>query len=63
MHQKIPKEEASVEGIGALEHRCGDRHLAVGYRRQPKRRTQGDGESWKDLAASRRRITNEGPTV
>jgi hypothetical protein len=32
--QEVPKEEAAVETIGALEDRCGDRHLALGRRRQ-----------------------------
>jgi hypothetical protein len=42
-HQGVPKEEAAVETIGALEDRYVDQHLAVGRHRQPKRRTQGDG--------------------
>jgi hypothetical protein len=42
-HQEVPKEEAAVETIGALEDRYGDRHLAIGCLRQPKKWTQGDG--------------------
>jgi hypothetical protein len=32
-HQDVPEEEVAVESFGALKERCGDRHLAVGYRR------------------------------
>jgi hypothetical protein len=35
--RKVPNEEAAVEAIGALEDRYGDRRLAVGCRRQPKK--------------------------
>jgi predicted RNA-binding protein with PUA domain len=56
-HQEVPKEKAAVKTIGVLEHRFGDRHLAVGRRRQAKKRTQGDGGSRKKLAAARRRMT------
>jgi hypothetical protein len=51
-YQEVRKEEA------ALEDRCGDRHPAVGRRRQPKERTQGDGGSRKKLAAGSRRMTS-----
>jgi hypothetical protein len=44
-HQEDSKEEATVETIGTLENRCGDRRLAVRRRGQPKKRTQADGES------------------
>jgi hypothetical protein len=53
-----PKEEVEVETIGALEHRYGDWHLAIGRRRQPKRRTQGDCGSRKKLAATRIQMTH-----
>jgi hypothetical protein len=56
-HQEIPKEEAAVESIGALEDRYGDRHLAVGHRRQPKKRTQGDSGSRQKLVAARGWLT------
>jgi hypothetical protein len=49
VHQEVPNEEASVDTIGTQEDRCGDRHLAAGRHRQPKKRTQGDGgpgRSW-----------------
>jgi hypothetical protein len=46
-----------VESNVALEDRYGARHLAVGHRRQPKKRTQGDGGSRKKLAAARSRMT------
>jgi hypothetical protein len=74
-HYEVSKEESSVEAIGALEDRCGDRHLVVGRLRQQKKRTQGDGGSRKKLAAVRSRLTchaisalrreigHKGPTV
>jgi hypothetical protein len=40
-----------------LKDRYGDRHLAVGRRRQPKKRTQSDGGSRQKLAAACRRLT------
>jgi hypothetical protein len=43
--------------IGALENRYGDRHLAVGHRRQPKKRTQGDSGSQQKLVPARGRLT------
>jgi hypothetical protein len=46
-YQEVPKEEAAVEIIKALEDRHGDQHLAAGHRRQPKKRTQCDGGSQK----------------
>jgi hypothetical protein len=45
VHEEVPKEEAAVETIGALKKRYGDWHLAVGCRRQPTKRTQGDSGS------------------
>jgi hypothetical protein len=50
--------EAAVETVGALEGRYEERHLAVGYRRQLKERTQDDGVFRKELAATRRRTTS-----
>jgi hypothetical protein len=55
--REVPQKEAPVEMIGALEDRYGDRHLAVGRRRQPKKWTQGDGGSQK-MAAAHRRMTH-----
>jgi hypothetical protein len=52
----VPKGEAAVETIGALDCRYGDRHLAVGRRRQPKKRTQGDGGLRQMLVAARGRL-------
>jgi hypothetical protein len=46
-----------VETVRALEDLHGGRHLAVGRRHQPKKRTQGDGKSRKKLAAVRWRMT------
>jgi hypothetical protein len=54
-HQEVPEEEVEVKTIGALEDRYGNRHLAVGRRRMPKKRTQGDGVSRQKLAAARGR--------
>jgi hypothetical protein len=36
-HQEVPKEGTEVEIVGALEDRCGDQHLAIGHRQQPKK--------------------------
>jgi hypothetical protein len=57
VHHEVPEEEAAVETIRVLEYRYGDRHIAVGRRRQSKKWTQGDGGSRKKLAAARRRMT------
>jgi hypothetical protein len=54
VHQEVPKEEAVVEMIGAQK----DRHLAIGRGRQQKTRTQGNGGSWKKLAAARGQLTS-----
>jgi hypothetical protein len=40
-HEKVPKEVTAVETFGALKEWYEDRHLAVGRRRQPKKRAQG----------------------
>jgi hypothetical protein len=56
-HQEVPKEEATVETIWALEDQYGDWHLAVGHRRQPKKRNQGNGGSRQKLAAAWGRLT------
>jgi hypothetical protein len=56
-HKEVPNEGAALGIIGGLKDRCGDRHLAVGQRRQPKKRTQNDGGSRKKLAAARRQMT------
>jgi hypothetical protein len=41
-YQEAPDEEAAVKTIGALEDRCGDRHLPLGYRRKPKERVPAE---------------------
>jgi hypothetical protein len=56
-HEEVPKEEAAVEIFGALKERYGARHVAVGPRRQPKKRTHDNGGSRKKLAVARRRMT------
>jgi hypothetical protein len=58
-HQKAPKEKAAVETIGALEDRCGDRHLALRRRRQLRELTQDDSGFRKKLAAAWRRMTRD----
>jgi hypothetical protein len=35
-HLERSNEEAAVEKVGALKNLYGNRHLAVGHRRQPK---------------------------
>jgi hypothetical protein len=40
-HKEVPKEQAAVKPVRSLKKRHGDRHLAVGRRRKPKKRTQG----------------------
>jgi hypothetical protein len=58
VHQEVPNEEAAVQTIGALEDRYRDRHLAVGHRRQQKKRTQVDDGCRQKLAAARGRMTH-----
>jgi hypothetical protein len=56
-HHIVPMEEAAVKTIGALEDQYGDRYLAIRRRQQPKKWTQGDGGSWRKLAAPFRWMT------
>jgi hypothetical protein len=56
-HEVVPEEEAAMETFGALKERYGDRHLAVRRHSQPKKRIQGNGVSWKKLAAACRGMT------
>jgi hypothetical protein len=51
-HQEVPKEEAAMETIEALEDRYGECYLAASRRRQPTKRTQGDGGSRQKLVAT-----------
>jgi hypothetical protein len=55
--QEALKVEAAVKTFGALKKRHGDRHLAIGRRRKPKKRTQGDGWSRKKLVTASRLMT------
>jgi hypothetical protein len=55
VHEEVPKEEVAVI-IVALKERHGDRHLDLGRRQKPKKRTQDHGGSWKKLAAACRRM-------
>jgi hypothetical protein len=48
VHEEIPKEEAAAEMVRALK----DQHPAVKCRSKSKKWTQGNGVSWKKLAAA-----------
>jgi hypothetical protein len=48
---EVPKEDTAVRTIGVLEDRYADRHLAVGYSRQLKKRIHGGGGYRRKLAA------------
>jgi hypothetical protein len=56
-HEEIPKEEAEVKPVRALNKWQGDRSLAIGCHQRPKKRTQGNIGSEKTLAATRRGMT------
>jgi hypothetical protein len=58
LHKEVPKEEAAVQTVRALKRRHGDWHLAVGCSRKPKKQTQGNGGSWRKLAATSRGKTH-----
>jgi hypothetical protein len=46
-----------VETIEVLEDRDGDWHLAIGRHQELKKSAQGNGGSWKKLAAFCQQIT------
>jgi hypothetical protein len=50
-HEGVPKEEAAVKPGRALKKWYGNLNLAIGRCQKPKKRTQGSGGSWKNLAA------------
>jgi hypothetical protein len=54
-NQEVPNEEAEVEPVGALKGRHEDLHLAVGRRRETKKRTQGNGGSRKKFPAPQKK--------
>jgi hypothetical protein len=56
-HQKVPKEEATLETIRALEDQCRDCYLAVGQHERLEKRTQGNSGSWQKLAAAQGQLT------
>jgi hypothetical protein len=56
-HGEVSKEEDAVQMIGTLKEQYGDRHLDVWRRRQMKKRSQGDGETRKILAAASRQTS------
>jgi hypothetical protein len=47
-----------METFGALKEQYRDRHLAVRRCFQPKKQTQGNGGSWKKLAATQGQLTH-----
>jgi hypothetical protein len=51
-HQEVSKEKAAVYIIRAVKDRYRYWHLAVGHSQQLKIQIQGDGGSWKKLAAA-----------
>jgi hypothetical protein len=56
-HPEDSNKNAAVETVGALKDRYGDRNLALGHPRQPKKRTQIDGGFRQKLSAARGRST------
>jgi hypothetical protein len=50
--QEVPKEKVAMNTVSALKKQYGDQHLAIGRCRQTKKRTQGNGGSWKKLATT-----------
>lgn len=57
-HQVIPKEEAAVETVRALNKWHGDRHLAVRCPSQPKKWTQCNCRFQKKLATAYKGMTH-----
>jgi hypothetical protein len=53
----VPKEQATVETFGAMKKWYGSQHLAIRHHGQPKKQTQGKGESQKKLTAACRGMT------
>lgn len=52
-----------MKTVTALMTQYEDQHLAVMHRGQPKKRTQGNGGSWKKMAAARRGMTHHAGVV
>jgi hypothetical protein len=63
VHEEVAKEEAVVKTVTALKTRYRDQHLAVMHHGQPKKWTQGNGESQKKLAAAHRGMTHRAGVV
>jgi hypothetical protein len=57
VHEEASKEEAALETFRALMKQYGDQYLVVGCHRKLKKWNQGDGGSWKKLAATCRGMT------
>jgi hypothetical protein len=48
-HPEVPNEEDEVKTVGALKHRYGDRHLAIGRSKNRKNGSKtmvGPGRTW-----------------
>jgi hypothetical protein len=56
-HREVPKEHAAVKPFGALKKRYRGWHLAARRHGKLKEWTQGNGGSWKNLAAASRGMT------
>jgi Asp-tRNA(Asn)/Glu-tRNA(Gln) amidotransferase C subunit len=48
VHREDPYKETKAKTVRTQEGRHEDWHVAVGCRQKPKKRTQGDGASWKE---------------
>jgi hypothetical protein len=57
VHEEVLRAEVVVKTVTALKGLYCVRHLAVGRHRQPKKRTQGNGESRMKSAGARRGLT------
>jgi hypothetical protein len=62
VHEVVSKEEAAAKTVRALKEQYGDWHLATGHSQQLRKRTQGDGGSWKKLATTYRGMTSHAMT-
>jgi hypothetical protein len=58
-HKEVPKEKTALKIIGALEDRYGDRHLAVGRRRQQKERTKAMVSPGRSLHRARDTVVTD----
>jgi hypothetical protein len=56
-HERVPKEEVTVEPSGTLKGQYRHQHLAVRRCSQPKKQNQGNGGSWKKSVATCKGMT------